>query len=154
VQLARHYGAHVTAVCSGANAALMTSLGAQRVIDYTRHDVAAMGEQYDVVFDTLDKFPFAPAHRALTTNGIYMNATRLLPSPAMLLAKLRGRKILLSRSAPESAEALDYLRTLVESGVLQVVIDRAYPLAEIVEAHRYVDQGRKRGNVAISVVAP
>lgn len=152
VQLARHFGAHVTAVCSGANGALMTSLGAHRVIDYTRLDFSDSGERYDVIFDTVDKCPFSSCMRALKTRGVYLNATRLLPSAAMLLARLRGRKIMLSRGAPETAAALDFLTPLVEAGTLRVVIDRAYRLDEIVEAHRYVDQGRKRGNVAIAVV--
>jgi NADPH:quinone reductase-like Zn-dependent oxidoreductase len=154
VQLARHFGAHVTAVCSGANADMMVALGAQQVVDYTRADFADAGERYDVIFDTVDKCAFASCLKALTPGGAYLNATRLLPSAAMLLAKLRGRRILLSRSAPETAEALDYLAALVEAGALQVVIDRAYRLEEIVEAHRYVDQGRKRGNVSISVARP
>jgi NADPH:quinone reductase-like Zn-dependent oxidoreductase len=152
VQLARHFGAHVTAVCSGANAELMTSLGAHRVVDYARADFAGGGERYDVIFDTLDKCPFSSCGKALTKSGVYLNATRLLPSGAMVLARLAGRKIMLSRGAPETAEALDYLKSLVEGGALRVVIDRAYRLDDIVEAHRYVDQGRKRGNVAISVV--
>lgn len=152
VQLARHFGAQVTAVCSGANAGLMTSLGAHRVLDYNVVDFSASGELYDVIFDTLDKCAFSSCTKALKKQGIYMNATRLLPSGAMLLAKLRGRTIFLSRSAPESSEALDYLTSLVETGELQAVIDRAYRLEDMVEAHRYVDLGRKRGNVAISVV--
>lgn len=152
VQLARHFGAHVTAVCSGANAELMLSLGAHRVVDYTRHDFSDNGERYDVIFDTVDKCAFSACMRALKTNGVYLNATRLLPSPAMLLARLRGRTVILSRGAPETAAALEWLTPLVEAGTLQVVIDRAYRLDDIVEAHRYVDRGRKRGNVAIAVL--
>ena len=152
VQLARHFGAQVVAVCSGANAGLMTALGAHRVVDYNVVDFSDSGELYDVIFDTLDKCPFSSCSKALKKQGVDMNATRLLPSGAMLLARLRGRTIFLSRSAPESPEALDYLKALVEAGELQAVIDRAYRLEDMVEAHRYVDQGRKRGNVAISVV--
>lgn len=154
VQLARHFGARVTAVCSGENADLVTSLGAHHVIDYTRHDFSDSGELYDVIFDTVDKCAFSSCLKALTKSGVYLNATRLLPSGRMVLAKLGGRKIFLSRGAPESAEALDYLRALVEQGALRVVIDRSYRLEDIVEAHRYVDLGRKRGNVAISVIRP
>ncbi len=137
VQLARnHFGADVTAVCSGANIDLVRSLGAAEVIDYTRDDFSRRREQYDVVFDAVAKFPPARAKQALTKTGVYLNVHKHSDAGS-------GRSI--------GPEELLVLRDLIEAGRLRPVIDRCYPFEEIVEAHRYVDQGHKRGNVAIRV---
>lgn len=134
VQLARHFGAHVTGVCSTANLDLVASLGADVVIDYTREDFLERQERYDLIFDAVPA-----AHRTvrlegkggLTPGGKYTSVTD--GSPAF------------------SAKELALLKELTEAGRLRPVIDRAYPLEQIVEAHRYVDTGRKRGNVVITV---
>ena len=137
VQLARnHFGAEVTAVCSGANIDLVRFLGAAEVIDYTREDFTRRGEKYDVVFDAVAKFPPARAKQALTKTGVYLNVHKHSDVDA-------GRRI--------GPEELLVLRDLIEAGQVRPVIDRCYPFEEIVEAHRYVDQGHKRGNVAIRV---
>ena len=133
VQLAsRHFGAEVTGVCSGANLELVKSLGASQVIDYTRQDFTQSGAAYDVVFDAVGKLAPAQGKRALKPGGIYLN---------VLVDSGRGEKL----------EHLLVLKDLIEAGKLKPVIDRVYPFEQIVEAHRYVDQGHKKGNVAITV---
>ncbi len=135
VQIAsRHLGAQVTGVCSTANLELVRSLGAVRVIDYTRDDFTGDGPIYDVVFDAVAKVAPSHAKKALKNTGIYLNAHKHSDAPA----KARGAALLA-------------VKELIEAGKLRPVIDRAYPLEQIVEAHRYVDGGHKRGNVVITV---
>jgi NADPH:quinone reductase-like Zn-dependent oxidoreductase len=136
VQIAsRHLGAEVTGVCSTANLELVRSLGAVRVIDYTRDDFTRDGPIYDVVFDAVAKVAPSHAKKALKSTGIYLNAHRHSDG-----------------SAEVRAADLLALQGLIEAGKVRPVIDRAYPLEQIVEAHRYVDQGHKKGNVVITVV--
>jgi NADPH:quinone reductase-like Zn-dependent oxidoreductase len=133
VQLAsRHFGADVTGVCSGANLELVKSLGASRVIDYTREDFTQSGASYDVVFDAVGKLLPAQGKKALKPGGRYVN-------------------VLAGSDGDETLESLLLLKELVEAGKLKPAIDRVYPIEQIVEAHRYVEQGHKKGNVAITV---
>ena len=133
VQLAsRHFGAEVTGVCSGANLALVRSLGASQVIDYTRQDFTQSGATYDVIFDAVGKLAPAQGKAALKPGGIYLNVHA-------------------NSGGDEELETLLLLKGLIEAGKLRPVIDRVYPLEQIVEAHRYVEQGHKKGNVAITV---
>ena len=133
VQLAsRHFGANVTGVCSAANLELVKSLGAVKVIDYTREDFTQSGERYDVTFDVVGKLPPAQAEKARQQAGIYLNVHA-------------------DSSGGDKVENLLLLREIIEAGKLTPVIDRVYPLGQIIEAHRYVDQGRKKGNVVITV---
>lgn len=152
VQLARHFGAAVTGVCSTANLALVKSLGADQVIDYTQEDFAQNGETYDVIFDTVGKASFADCLRSLKPDGAYLQA---VSAPGISLrmqwAALTSRKRMVGGGPPPRAEDLVFLQELVETGQLKPVIDRCYPLEQMVEAHRYVDTGRKRGNVVITV---
>jgi len=135
VQLAnRHFGAQVTGVCSTANLDLVQSLGAVKVIDYTQDDFTADGPIYDVVFDAVAKVPPAHAKKALKKSGVYLNVHKDSDGSG----KVRSAELLA-------------LKALIEAGKLKPVIDRVYPLEQIVEAHRYVDQGHKRGNVVITV---
>jgi NADPH:quinone reductase-like Zn-dependent oxidoreductase len=135
VQLARHFGAEVTGVCGTDNLELVRSLGASRVIDYTKEDSVPGGELYDLVFDAVGlrkSSPFKLACRsALAENGRYVSID--------------------DRIARLDAESVELLRQLLEAGKYKAVIDRRYPLEEIVEAHRYVEQGHKRGNVVVTV---
>ncbi len=133
VQLAsRHLGADVTGVCSGANAELVKSLGASRVIDYTREDCTRSGGIYDVVFDAVGKLPRAQGKKALKPTGIYID-------------------VLTDSGRGETPGHLLVLKELIEAGKIRPVIDRVYPLEQIVEAHRYVERGHKKGNVVITV---
>ena len=155
LQLAKYFGAEVTGVCSTANIELVKSLGADHVIDYTREDFSQSGETYDVILEAVDKSSFSACMRALKKNGIYLNVTTPLPSLPMLWAKMTtGKKIMLGENPPESAEDLVFIKELVEAGKLKPVIDRRYRLDQIVEAHRYVDKGHKKGNVVITVTDP
>ncbi len=136
VQLARHFGADVTGVCSTANLDLVQSLGAARVMDYTKEDFTLSGAAYDIIFDAVGKLPPAHGKKALKPNGIYLNVNRDSGSMG---------------TVPITAEHLTFLKDLVEQGKLRTVIDRCYPLGQIVEAHRYVEKGHKKGNVVISL---
>jgi len=131
VQLAKHYGAHVTGVCSSANLDLVRSIGAEEVIDYTKEDFRKNGKTYDVVFDTVRKLKKSGCKKSLGENGVFISSFSL---------------------TRESNEDLIHLKELVEAGKVRPVIDRTYPLDEVVEAHRYVDMGHKKGNVVITVI--
>lgn len=133
VQIAAHAGAEVTGVCSTANLDLVKSLGARSVIDYTREDFAQSGALYDVVFDAVHKIEASHAKRALKKSGVYLDVHTA------------------SSSGGERIEDLLFLKELVEAGAIRPFIDRCYALEQIVEAHRYVDNGYKRGSVAILV---
>lgn len=152
VQLARHFGAEVTAVCSGANAELVRSLGAHHVSDYTKDDYAAHGERFDVIFDTVGKSSFGAAKRALVRGGRYLLTVGGLATPlrAAWSWAFESRQLVWGMSVEKNA-SLPQVAELVAQGVLTPVIDRRYQLGAIAEAHRYVDTGRKRGNVVVAV---
>jgi NADPH:quinone reductase-like Zn-dependent oxidoreductase len=152
VQLAKYFGTEVTGVCSTANDALVKSLGADTVIDYMQEDWTRSGETYDIIFDTVGKSSLSGCLRSLKQEGSYLQA---VAGPALLVqmrwASMRSGKALIGGTATPKTEDLTYLNELVEAGKIKPVIDRCYPLEQIVEAHRYVDQGHKKGNVIIKV---
>lgn len=154
VQLARHFGAHVTGVCSTANLDLVRSIGADQVIDYTRQDFTQSGETYDVIVDTAGTAPFARSAASLASGGrlLLVNATLagLLLAPWQTMTS--GKRVV-AGPAEERIEYLHQLAALATAGAFKPVIDRTYPFGRIVEAHRYVDLGRKRGNVVIVLPA-
>ena len=131
IQLAKHFGAEVTGVCSTVNLDMVKSLGADHVIDYTKENFSSREERYDIIFDTVAKFPKSKSSKILAPNGIYVTMARL--------------------DTKESMDNLVFIKELIEAGKIKVVIDRCYPLEEMVEAHRYVDAGHKQGNVVITV---
>lgn len=152
IQIAKHFGATVTAVCSSANFALVKSLGADEVIDYTREDFTTNGKTYDIIFDAVGKTSLSESLPSLAADGSYLQA---VSGPAIMiqmqLASRRTSKTLVGGTAVPTAEDLEFLNTLVESGKIKPVIDRCYPLEHMSEAHRYVDAGHKKGNVVITV---
>jgi NADPH:quinone reductase-like Zn-dependent oxidoreductase len=152
VQLARHFGAEVTGVCSGANAELVRSLGASRVIDYTQEDFTESGETYDVIFDAAGTAPFSRCRKSLKEGGRLLKVLgRLSDMLAIPWVAIMGTKRIIGGTASGRAEDLRYLADLAAAGEFRPVIDRRYPFEQIVEAHRYVDTGRKRGNVVITL---
>jgi len=159
VQLARYYGAKVTGVCSTTNLEWVKSMGADQVIDYTREDITEDGKTYDIMFDTVGKRSFSECKGSLADEGIYL-AT--VPTPVIMLQALwtakSGRKKVKFvaaglRPAREKIKDLVFLSKLIEAGKIKPTIDRIYPLEQIVEAHRYVEQGHKKGNVVITVAS-
>jgi NADPH:quinone reductase-like Zn-dependent oxidoreductase len=152
VQLARHFGAEVTGVCSTANLELVKSLGADKVIDYTKEDFTKNGETYDVIFDTVGKASYTGCLRSLKEDGTYLQAVSA-PGISMRMrwTAMISRRRLVGGGPPPKSEDLVFLKELIEAGKIKPVIDRCYPLEQIVEAHRYVDKGHKKGNVVITV---
>ena len=149
VQLARYFGAEVTGVCSTANLELVRSLGADKVIDYTKVDFTKNGDTYDIIFDTVRKTSFSRCKNSIKKNGLYLTVDWPL-FQALWTSMIGSRKVIFG-TPPIRAENLIFLKELIEAGKLKAVIDRRYPLEQIVEAHRYVDKGHKKGNVIITV---
>jgi len=152
VQVARHLGADVTGVCSTRNVELVRSLGCAQVVDYTREDFTERGEMYDVIFDTVGKVSFGRSKRVLRDQGVMiLSAAGLGHMVRGAWTSMTSSKKVLTGVIKELAEDQVFLRGLMEAGELKSVIDRTYPLEQIADAHRYVEQGRKRGNVVIIV---
>lgn len=153
VQLARHFEAEVTGVCSGGNADMVKSLGAGKVIDYRKEDFTKNGETYDVIFDTVGKTSFSRSRHSLMKEGLHLAATGSMIKNYLLTfwTSMVGRKKFIFKMSVEKRAALLFLNELIEAGTLRPVIDRRYPMEQIVEAHRYVETGHKKGNVVITV---
>lgn len=152
VQLARHFGADVTGVCSTANMDLVRSLGANQVIDYTQEDFTQNGETYDVIVDTAGTAPFSRSRASLKERGRLLMVLGGLPDMLRIpWVSMTSSKKVIAGPATGRADDLRFLAGLAEAGEFKPVIDRCYPFEQIVHAHRYVDTGRKRGNVVITL---
>ena len=152
VQLARYFGADVTGVCSTTNLELVKSLGADKVIDYTKEDFTKSGETYDIIFDTVGKTSFSRCKNLLKQKGIYLATVFGLQELVhMLWTSMIGSKKAIYTVATERTEDLIFLKELIEAGKIKPVIDRRYPLEQTAEAHRYAEKGHKKGNVVITL---
>jgi NADPH:quinone reductase-like Zn-dependent oxidoreductase len=157
VQLAKYFGAEVTGVCSTTNLEMVKSLGADKVIDYTKEDFTKSGQTYDIIFDTVGKSSFSRCKRSLKQSGVYLST---VPTPAIMLqmlwtSKFGSKKAMFAatglRPPSEKTKDLFFLGELIEAGRIKPAIDRRYPLEQIAEAHSYVEKGHKKGNVVITL---
>ena len=145
VQLAKYFGAEVTGVCSTKNIELVKSLGADKVVDYTKEDFAETGDTYDIIFDTVGKSSFAHCRKALKSNGKYVATVMTLKLVLQsFLTKFGNKKKVIFAMSLNKTEALNFIRTLIEEGKLKTIIDRQYPLEELPDAHEYVEKGHKQ----------
>ncbi len=152
VQLAKYFEAEVTGVCSTPKSEMVKSLGADKVIDYTKEDFTKNAQTYDIIFDTVGKISVSRSIRSLKENGFYIFATFGLPMLVQVLWLLRkSSKKAIFGVLEERPEDLIFLKELIEAGKIRSVIDRRYPLEQVAEAHRYVETGHKKGNVIITV---
>jgi len=154
VQLARHFGAHVTAVCDTRHVELVRSLGADEVVDYLREDFTKNGKTYDVVFDAVGKHSFRRSRRSLNPGGMFIDTDLGFMSHVPLLALatrwIGDKKVVLGIARYTKKDVL-FLKELIEKGEYRAVIDRRYPLEDVIEATKYVETGQKTGNVVLTV---
>jgi NADPH:quinone reductase-like Zn-dependent oxidoreductase len=149
VQLAKYFGAEVTGVYSTTNIEMVKSLGADKVIDYTKEDLTKSGQTYDAIFDTVIKTSFSRCKSSLKQGGIFLTTDWPLLQ-ALWTSKVGTRKVIVG-IASQNPEDLIFFKELIEAGKIKSVIDRCYPLGQTADAHRYVDKGHKKGNVVITV---
>lgn len=157
VQIAKHLGAEVTGVCSTANTKMVSGLGADFVIDYTKEDFTKNSKQYDIIFDTVGKTDFANCENSLAANGVYLSSVMSFP----LLLQMMKTSLFGNKKAKTSStgmlpakERLNYfleLKELLKAEKIKTVIDRSYPLSQMSDAHKYVEKGHKKGNVVINI---
>ena len=134
------------------NLEMAKSLGADKVIDYTKEDFTTSGEMYDIIFDTVGKSSFSRCKGSLKKNGCYLPTTGLINHVLTLWTSIRGGKKVISGMSIEKNEALIFLKELIEAGKIKPVIDRRYPLEQTSKAHSYVEKGHKKGNVVINII--
>ncbi len=157
VQLAKYFGAEVTGVCSKSSVKLVKSIGADKVVDYTKEDFTKLGETYDIIFDLVGKITFSQCKNSLKENGKFLEAAITLGVfPSVLRTSIFSNKksmIMATGLRPpaERTKDLNFITELVESGKIKPIIDKIFPLEKIAEAHSYVDKGHKKGNVVISI---
>jgi NADPH:quinone reductase-like Zn-dependent oxidoreductase len=152
VQIAKSFGAHVTCIDSALKLEMLHSIGSDEVIDYTKEDFTKNGKVYDLIIDVVGKSSFSRSVRSLSRNGYYILGNPRLPGKIRgLWVSLTTTKKVVSKLAVSKVDDLNYLKELIEAGKIKSVIDRRYPLEEVAEAHRYVEQGHKIGNVVITI---
>ncbi len=153
VQIAKHFGAEVTGVCSTPRLEFVKSLGADHVVDYTMEDFIQNGETYDLIFDILGKISYVQCKTSLKPNGILLFASfKMKQLLQMLWTSMSGSKRVICAIAPGSLEDLNSVKELIEAGKIKAIIDRCYPMEQAAEAHRYVEEGHKKGNVVIKML--
>jgi NADPH:quinone reductase-like Zn-dependent oxidoreductase len=156
VQLAKHFGAEVTGVCSSGNLEMVKALGADEVIDYTAVDFTENGKAYDIIYDTVGKSSFSKCKNSLSQNGIYLSPVMSISLLFQMLktSMVGSKKVKFDatgiRPVPELRMMLQELKGLLELGKLKTVIDKSYPLEQVAKAHKYVDKGHKKGNIVIT----
>ncbi|HET9673280.1 MAG TPA: NAD(P)-dependent alcohol dehydrogenase, partial [Gaiellaceae bacterium] len=151
VQLGHHFGAHVTAVCNTKNLELVRSLGADEAIDYTKEDFAKNGETYDVILDAVGKQSFFHSKRSLRPGGLYVATDRLLNLALLLWTRWFGKRKVVFGMPRLTKDNVLVVKELVEAGKYRAVVDRTYPLEDVVEATKYVESWQKTGNVVLTV---
>jgi len=152
VQIAKHFGAEVSAVCSSGKIELVKSLGADYIIDYTKQSLSELDQRFDVVFDTIGKSPYAESLGVLKPSGIYLLANPTLRQQLRSYwTQLTSKKRITCQLAHNSGEDLNYLKQLIEQDELKVIVDSCYPMERVIEAHRYVELGHKNGNVVVTI---
>ncbi len=153
VQLAKHhFGAEVTGVCGTPRLEMVKSLGADKVIDYTKEDYTQSGETYDLIFDVLGKSPFSRSKNSLTQNGRHLYASfKMKQILQMLWTSIIGSKKVICGIAPGSVEDLKAVKELIEAGKLKAAIDKRFPLEQTAEAHRYIEEGQYKGKIVIAL---
>ena len=157
IQIATYFEAEVTGVCSSSNLELVKSLGANKVIDYAKEDFTKNAETYDIIFDTVAKLSFSECKNSLKQNGVFLEAgiTMAVFPKVIWTSVIGGKKAMIMatglRPPQERTKDLIFLRELIEAGKFKPIVDRSYPFEQIVEAHRYVDAGHKKGNVVITL---
>jgi len=152
VQLAKYFGAEVTGVCSTKNIALVKSLGADKVVDYTKEDFTKSIDKYDIIFDTVGKSSFVRCSKALKSNGKYVVTVMTLKHVLQsFFTRFGNKKKVIFGMSVNKTEALNFIRTLIEENNLRTIIDKQFSLEELTEAHAYVEEGHKKGNVVITV---
>ncbi|HPS30615.1 MAG TPA: NAD(P)-dependent alcohol dehydrogenase [bacterium] len=151
VQIAKHFGAEVTGICGTPRLEFVKTLGADKVIDYTKEDFTQNGEKYDVIFDILGKSSFSQNKNSLNENGIYLLASfKTKQLFQMLLTSISGGRKVICSIAPGSLNDLILVKELIEEGKIKTIIDKRFPLEQTAEAHRYVEEGNKKGSVVIT----
>jgi NADPH:quinone reductase-like Zn-dependent oxidoreductase len=151
VQLAKYFGAQVTGVCGTPRLEFVKHLGADKVIDYTKEDYSNSGETYDFIIDILGKTSFSDGKKVLTTKGRYLFVSfKMKQVFQMLWTSMMGGKKVICVLLNEKPEDLIFIRELIELGKLKTIIDKCFSLNQVAEAHRYVEQGQKKGNVVIT----
>ncbi|GET42598.1 NAD(P)-dependent alcohol dehydrogenase [Microseira wollei] len=157
VQIAKYFGAEVTGVCSTTNLEMVKSLGADKVIDYTKEDFTKTGQTYDIIFDTVGKSSFSRCKGSLRENGVYLSPVLSLPILFEMIwtSKVGSKKAKFSatglRPVSELRVLLNELKECIEAGKIKSIVDRSYPLKQTAEAHKYIETGHKKGNVVITV---
>jgi len=152
VQLAKYFGAEVTGVCGTPRLEFVKSLGADKIIDYTKEDFTEDGETYDLIFDILGKSSLSRCKNSLNQDGCYLLASfKMKQLFQMLWTSIIGNRKVICAMASEKVEDLIFIKELVETGTIKSIIDKRFPLEQTAEAHRYVEEGQKTGNVVITM---